>query len=49
MQRRIPVLILDSSDKVEGMMHYIQSGTPFIARPKRGKNIMKLMNVPWPR
>ncbi|CAL1156990.1 unnamed protein product, partial [Cladocopium goreaui] len=44
-RRRIPVLILDSSDKVEGMMHYIQSGTPFIARPKRGKNIMKLMNA----
>lgn len=47
-ERRIPVITFDDSlssmDEVEE--HY-KNGMPFIARPKRGKSILKVFEVSW--
>lgn len=46
MVRRIPIHVIDVPEKLPQLAEAIMSCKPFIARPKRGVQIMKLMNVP---
>lgn len=45
--RRIPVHVVDSEDKLSQCWSHIKEAIPFIARPKKGKSLLKLLGVSW--
>lgn len=44
--RRIPVIICENMDGFDHCAELVRQGKPFIARPKRGRSILKVIGVP---